>query len=127
MCEGETIISLHLKNLGLSGSIDVEALSQLRSLRTIRLVKNAFTGPIPEFNKLRGLRAIYLSNNQFSGEISDTYFGSMGKLREGVAESKQVYREHPKLIDATIQPSGIAFRRESVFRQNPGAEIPGCA
>ncbi|KAE8687577.1 Ubiquinone biosynthesis protein COQ9 [Hibiscus syriacus] len=82
MCVGETIIGLHLTNLGLSGSIDVEALSQLRSLRTIRLVKNAFTGPIPEFNKLGGLKAIYLSNNQFTGEIPDTYFGSMRKLKK---------------------------------------------
>ncbi|KAE8654632.1 Leucine-rich repeat protein kinase family protein, putative isoform 2 [Hibiscus syriacus] len=82
MCDDETIIGLHLTNLGLSGSIDVQALSQLHRLRTIRLVNNAFTGPIPEFNKLRGLKAIYLSNNQFTGEIPDKYFGSMGKLKK---------------------------------------------
>ncbi|KAE8687575.1 hypothetical protein F3Y22_tig00111013pilonHSYRG00162 [Hibiscus syriacus] len=64
MCEGETITGLHLANLGLSGSIDVEGLSQLRRLRTIRLVKNAFNGPIPEFNKLK-------EGNQFSGKIPE--------------------------------------------------------
>ncbi|KAK8660676.1 hypothetical protein V6N13_051591 [Hibiscus sabdariffa] len=82
VCDGETIIGLRLTNLGLTGSVDVEALTRLRSLRTISLVKNSFTGPIPEFNKLGALKAIYISNNQFSGEIPDTYFGSMGSLKK---------------------------------------------
>ncbi|KAK8535359.1 hypothetical protein V6N13_081497 [Hibiscus sabdariffa] len=82
MCDGETIIGLRLSKLGLTGSADVEALTQLRSLRTISLVKNSFTGPIPEFNKLGALKAIYISNNQFSGEIPNTYFGSMGSLKK---------------------------------------------
>ncbi|XVE70731.1 hypothetical protein DITRI_Ditri10aG0094400 [Diplodiscus trichospermus] len=82
MCSGETIIGLHLTGLRLSGSVDVQALLQLRGLRTISLVKNSFTGPIPEFNKLGALRAIYLSNNQFSGEIPNDYFTSMGSLKK---------------------------------------------
>ncbi|XVF35160.1 hypothetical protein REPUB_Repub18cG0121000 [Reevesia pubescens] len=82
MCSGETIIGIHLTGLRLSGSVDVQALLQLRGLRTISLIKNSFTGPIPEFNKLGALRAIYLSDNQFSGEIPNDYFGSMGSLRK---------------------------------------------
>ncbi|KAL4320094.1 hypothetical protein GQ457_18G001680 [Hibiscus cannabinus] len=82
VCNGETIIGLRLTNMSLTGSIDVGALTQLRGLRTISLVKNAFTGPIPEFNKLGALKAIYLSNNQFSGEIPNTFFGSMRSLKK---------------------------------------------
>ncbi|KAK8535362.1 hypothetical protein V6N13_081501 [Hibiscus sabdariffa] len=82
VCEGQTIIGLRLSNLGLTGSIDVGALTKLRDLRTISLVKNAFTGPIPEFNKLGALNEIYLSNNQFSGIIPNTYFASMGSLKK---------------------------------------------
>ncbi|XP_022756415.1 pollen receptor-like kinase 3 [Durio zibethinus] len=82
MCSGETIIGLHLTGLRLSGSVDVQALLQLRGLRTISLVRNSFTGPIPEFNKLGTLRAVYLSNNQFSGEIPNNYFTSMGSLKK---------------------------------------------
>ncbi|KAK8660672.1 hypothetical protein V6N13_051587 [Hibiscus sabdariffa] len=82
VCEGQTITGLRLSNLGLTGSIDVGALTKLRDLRTISLVKNSFTGPIPEFNKLGALNEIYLSNNQFSGEIPNTYFASMGSLKK---------------------------------------------
>ncbi|XP_022730401.1 pollen receptor-like kinase 3 [Durio zibethinus] len=82
MCSGETIIGLHLTGLHLSGTVDVQALLQLRGLRTISLVRNSFTGSIPEFNKLGALRAIYLSNNQFSGEIPNDYFASMGSLKK---------------------------------------------
>ncbi|KAH1131850.1 hypothetical protein J1N35_003228 [Gossypium stocksii] len=82
MCDGETIIGLHLTNLGLSGSVDVESLLKLRSLRTISLVKNMFEGSIPKLNKLGALRAIYLSNNQFTGEIPNDYFESMGSLKK---------------------------------------------
>ena len=82
MCSGETIIGLHLTGLRLSGLVDVQALLQLRGLRTISLVRNSFTGPIPEFNKLGALRALYLSQNQFSGEIPNDYFTSMGSLKK---------------------------------------------
>ncbi|XWS17513.1 hypothetical protein CRYUN_Cryun33cG0074200 [Craigia yunnanensis] len=82
VCSGETIIGLHLTGLRLSGLVDVQALLQLRGLRTISLVRNSFTGPIPEFNKLGALRAMYLSHNQFSGEIPNDYFTSMGSLKK---------------------------------------------
>ncbi|XVF88920.1 hypothetical protein PTKIN_Ptkin19aG0089700 [Pterospermum kingtungense] len=82
MCSGETIIGLHLTGLQLTGQIDVQALLQLRGLKTISLSKNTFTGPIPEFNKLVALRALYLSQNQFSGEIPKEFFQSMGSLRK---------------------------------------------
>ncbi|XP_021276602.1 pollen receptor-like kinase 3 [Herrania umbratica] len=82
MCSGQTIVGLHLTGLHLAGPVDVQALLQLRGLRTISLVRNSFTGPIPEFNKLGPLKAIYLSHNQFSGEIPNDYFASMGSLKK---------------------------------------------
>ncbi|GMH18118.1 hypothetical protein Nepgr_019959 [Nepenthes gracilis] len=75
------IIRLHLPAAGLSGDIDVNALSQIRSLRTISLINNSFAGPLPPFNKINGLRALYLSGNKFSGEIQPDLFSGLGSLR----------------------------------------------
>ncbi|KAK8581858.1 hypothetical protein V6N13_144853 [Hibiscus sabdariffa] len=69
MCNGEDIIGLHLTDLNLSGTIDVEFFRKLRYLRSISFARNSFTGPIPEFNKLNALKSLYLSHNQFSGDI----------------------------------------------------------
>ncbi|GMH16597.1 hypothetical protein Nepgr_018438 [Nepenthes gracilis] len=74
------IIHIHLPGMGLSGTIDVNALSQIRSLKTVSLINNSFTGPLPPFNKITGLKALYLriwiSFNKFSGKIPR----SLGKV-----------------------------------------------
>ncbi|KAJ8767291.1 hypothetical protein K2173_017335 [Erythroxylum novogranatense] len=82
VCFGGVITGLHLSGLGLSGTIDIGALQNLRSLRTISLVSNTFSGPIPEFNKLGALKSLLLSHNQFSGEIADNFFSSMSSLKK---------------------------------------------
>ena len=68
------VIRLHLQNLGLSGSIDIDALNDLKNLISFSISKNSFEGPLPPFNKLKGLKSIYLDSNEFSGEIPGDYF-----------------------------------------------------
>ncbi|XP_039066352.1 pollen receptor-like kinase 4 [Hibiscus syriacus] len=75
MCYRGIVTGLHLASFGLAGLVNVEILIKVRSLRTISLVNNTFTGLIPKFNRLRALKAIYLSNNMFTGLISDSYYG----------------------------------------------------
>ncbi|KAJ0709727.1 putative protein kinase RLK-Pelle-LRR-III family [Helianthus annuus] len=82
VCGNGIVTTLRLKSLNLSGEIDIFALSQLQGLRVINIVNNAFSGPIPEFNKLGALKAIYLSMNQFSGEIPSGYFAQMVSLKK---------------------------------------------
>ncbi|KAE8675975.1 Leucine-rich repeat protein kinase family protein, putative isoform 2 [Hibiscus syriacus] len=81
-CHGEDIIGLHLEDLHLSGTIDVQPLLQLHYLRSISLMRNSFAGPIPPFNKLGALKSLYLSHNQFNGEIPDDYFAHMKSLKK---------------------------------------------
>ncbi|KAE8714078.1 hypothetical protein F3Y22_tig00110201pilonHSYRG00202 [Hibiscus syriacus] len=45
-CHGEGIIGLHLVDLHLSGTVDVQPLLQLRYLRSISLMRNSFTASV---------------------------------------------------------------------------------
>ncbi|XP_044497580.1 pollen receptor-like kinase 3 [Mangifera indica] len=82
VCFEGSVTGIQINNLGLGGLINIDALVELPSLRTISIVNNSFSGQLPEFNRLSNLRAIYLSMNQFSGEIPTDYFGKMGGLRK---------------------------------------------
>ncbi|KAJ1418802.1 Protein kinase domain [Sesbania bispinosa] len=82
ICFNNIISSLHLTDLGLSGSIDIDSLIQIPSLRTISFVNNSFSGPMPPFNKLGALKAIYLSENQFSGPIPPDFFAHLASLKK---------------------------------------------
>lgn len=82
ICNKGVITGLHLSGLQLSGTIDVEALIQLPRLRTISLIDNKFTGPIPEFNKIGVLKALLLTRNQFFGDIPDDFFSTLTSLKK---------------------------------------------
>ncbi|KAE9609936.1 putative protein kinase RLK-Pelle-LRR-III family [Lupinus albus] len=82
ICNKNVITNLHLSDKGLSGKIDIEALMQIPSLRSISLINNKFSGPMPEFNKLGALKAIYLTKNQFSGPIPSDFFSGLGSLKK---------------------------------------------
>ena len=71
-----------MENLELSGSIDIDSLAGLTSLRTLSFMDNKFGGPFPEFKKLSALKSLYLSNNQFEGEIPMNAFEGMGWLKK---------------------------------------------
>ena len=72
-CENGRVSVLALEDMGLSGTIDVDALLELQALRVISFQNNSFSGPIPDFNRLGALKAIFLSRKQFSGEIPSNY------------------------------------------------------
>ncbi|KAJ8441138.1 hypothetical protein Cgig2_006967 [Carnegiea gigantea] len=82
LCYDSNVMGIRLHRLGISGRIDVEALSKLPSLRSISLEGNKFSGPIPEFNRLGALKALYLSDNQFSGPIPSDYFSKLEALKK---------------------------------------------
>lgn len=82
ICVNGLVSSLRLKNLGLSGKIDLESLSSLSTLRSVGFVSNSFSGPIPGFNRMVLLKGLYLSKNKFSGEIAADYFKPMAGLKK---------------------------------------------
>ncbi|KAJ9183721.1 hypothetical protein P3X46_007533 [Hevea brasiliensis] len=82
ICFDGFVTGLHLSDLSLSGTIDIEALQQLPGLRTISFANNSFSGPIPEFNKLGALKSLLLSHNEFSGEIPNDFFVPMSSLKK---------------------------------------------
>ncbi|GKV24706.1 hypothetical protein SLEP1_g34290 [Rubroshorea leprosula] len=82
MCAADTIIGLHLTDLDIAGKVDIDALLEIPGLRTLSLMNNEFSGPIPELNKLGSLKALYLSGNKFSGEIPSDFFKAMGSLKK---------------------------------------------
>ncbi|GJN08862.1 hypothetical protein PR202_ga26822 [Eleusine coracana subsp. coracana] len=69
------VLSLDLKNHGLSGSLP-DSFGNLTALKTIYLSGNKLSGSIPDLSGMRTLTALHLDGNQFSGTINP----SMEKL-----------------------------------------------
>ncbi|KAK5829995.1 pollen receptor-like kinase 3 [Gossypium arboreum] len=142
ICSGESIVGLHLTNLHLSGTVDVLPLLQLRDLRSISLMSNSFTGPIPDFNKLGALKSLYLSRNQFSGDIPSGYFSSMRSLKKVWLNENQFTGRIPESLmqlphllelhldgnqfDGTIPPlkTSNVLRSLNLTRNNLQGRIP---
>ncbi|XP_051136060.1 pollen receptor-like kinase 3 [Andrographis paniculata] len=82
LCENGVVSGLRLGQMGLSGSIDVDALASLPGLRSVAVMSNSFSGEIPGFNRIGALRGLYLSDNQFYGEIAPDYFSNMDGLKK---------------------------------------------
>ncbi|CAI0418997.1 unnamed protein product [Linum tenue] len=82
LCSNDMVTGIRLENLGLSGTIDVDALIEIAGLRTLSLGHNSFNGTIPGVNRLSYLKAVYLNGNQFSGEIPPDFFGKMVALKK---------------------------------------------
>ncbi|CAK8532060.1 unnamed protein product [Lathyrus sativus] len=82
ICFNNVITGLHLSDLGLSGTIDVEALAEIRGLRTISFINNSFSGPMPLFSKLGTIKSLLLTQNQFSGPIPPDFFGHLTSLKK---------------------------------------------
>lgn len=82
LCDKGIIWGLQLESMGLSGTIDVNALTGLSSLRTLSFMNNNFDGPVPEFKKLVALKSVYLSKNGFSGDVPENAFAGMIWLKK---------------------------------------------
>ncbi|KAJ8770851.1 hypothetical protein K2173_021766 [Erythroxylum novogranatense] len=81
LCHNNTIWGLQLENFGLTGTIDIDALVSIDTIRSLSFMNNKFDGSLPEFRRLGKLKALYLSNNRFGGEIPETIFQDMGSLK----------------------------------------------
>ncbi|KAA8534756.1 hypothetical protein F0562_029802 [Nyssa sinensis] len=81
-CLRGIVIGIHLAQLDLSGTINIDALQALPGLRAIGLEKNSFSGSMPEFSRLGNLKALFLTRNQFFGEIPNDFFSKMSSLKK---------------------------------------------
>jgi hypothetical protein len=93
-----TIDKLLLENMGLKGTIDIDILMQLPTLRTLSFMNNSFEGPMPEVKKLSSLRNLYLSNNNFSGKIDKDAFDGMSSLKEVYLAHNEFTGEIPRSL-----------------------------
>lgn len=82
ICFNGVITGLHLGGIGLAGTIDVDALSQLPGLRSVSFQSNNLSGPFPAIGSIRGLKSVFLQNNRFSGDIPADAFAGMSFLKK---------------------------------------------
>lgn len=82
ICFNNIVTGLHLSDLNLSGTIDVEALAEIHGLRTLSFVNNSFSGTIPSFNKLGPIKSLLLTQNHFSGPIPQNFFSTLSSLKK---------------------------------------------
>ncbi|XP_018467812.2 probable LRR receptor-like serine/threonine-protein kinase At4g31250 [Raphanus sativus] len=81
MCSAGVVYALRLENMSLAGTLDVQALGSMRSLRSVSFMRNRFEGPIPSgLGGLAFLVHLYLAHNRFSGEIDGGLFAGMKDL-----------------------------------------------
>lgn len=81
-CWQGKVRGLKLENMGLHGAVDVDSLLSLSSLRSISVMNNKLSGPLPEVRKLGALKSVYLSNNNFSGLVESDSFTGMAWLKK---------------------------------------------
>jgi uncharacterized membrane protein len=130
VCYNGLVTGLRLGGMGLFGKINVDALLELKGLRTISLMNNSFTGSIPELNRIGFLKAMYLSGNKFSGNIPQEYFQRMKSLKKvwlsnneftGVIPSSLT--EIPQLVELHLENNQFSgnipnFSRPSLVKIN---------
>ncbi|XP_061996380.1 pollen receptor-like kinase 3 [Rosa rugosa] len=80
--KGGIVQGLHLQKMGLSGTINIEALTQLKGIRALSFDDNNFAGSIPDFHTLGALKSLSITNNNFSGEIPKDFFAEMNSLKK---------------------------------------------
>ncbi|KAH7655384.1 Non-specific serine/threonine protein kinase protein, partial [Dioscorea alata] len=82
-CINGLVAALRLDNMNLTGNLNPSPLLNLRGLRSISLISNSLSGPLPDsFSSLTSLRALYLQGNQFSGPIPPDFFSKMTRLKK---------------------------------------------
>lgn len=101
LCHGGYVWGLQLENLELSGSLDIESLKGLKSLRSLSFMNNKLGGPFPEFKKLSALKSLYLSNNQFDVKIPNDAFDGMRWLKKLHLEQNNFVGEIPMSLAKT--------------------------
>ncbi|KAG6522144.1 pollen receptor-like kinase 3 [Zingiber officinale] len=83
ICLHGIITGLHLSDMGLSGTLSVNALFTFPALRSLSFVNNSLSGTLPaDLSRLHTLKAILLSRNKFSGPITADSFSGMTRLKK---------------------------------------------
>ncbi|KAF8100770.1 hypothetical protein N665_0218s0108 [Sinapis alba] len=95
LCDQGYVWGLRLENIELAGSLDIDALTGLKSLRSLSFMNNKLSGPFPKLKKLGALKSIYLSNNQFDVMIPKDAFDGMGWLKKIHLEQNKFNGEIP--------------------------------
>jgi hypothetical protein len=117
MCNRDGVHGLQLEGMGLSGVLDLRALTSLPGpgLRTLSFMDNDFAGPLPDVKALSGLRALFLSGNKFSGVIPADAFAGMGSLKKVVLSNNDFtgpipasLADAPRLLE--LQLNGNKFQ-----------------
>ncbi|XP_074570426.1 pollen receptor-like kinase 3 [Curcuma longa] len=116
ICVSGVVTGLRLAKLGLSGTVNVTALSHVKGLRSISLNDNKFSGPLPpDLSTLGSIKSLFLSHNAFSGEIPDGIFASMCSLKKLWLNDNQftgripssICNAHSKLIELRLEDNAF--------------------
>lgn len=127
VCSNGAVTDIRLGGFGISGQIDVDALLELSNLRSISIMSNNFSGPIPAFNRLGSLRAIYLSRNRFSGEIPSDYFANMGSLKKVYLSSNMFTGKIPSSLAQIPRLSELLLDNNQFSGTIPSIDQPTLA
>ncbi|KAG8388146.1 hypothetical protein BUALT_Bualt02G0095600 [Buddleja alternifolia] len=87
-CENNRVTVLRLPASSLFGTLPINTLSSLTSLRTLSLRFNHLSGPLPaDLSRLSQLRNLYLQGNHFSGPVPDFVFSIPSLVRLNLASN----------------------------------------
>lgn len=124
LCKNDIVFGLRLESLSLSGAIDVDALSRLKSLRVLSFSQNNFSGPIPPFNKLGALKALFLSGNSFSGQIPDYFFDPMNSLKKLYLDNNQFSGPIPSSLKEASALMELNLASNRFSGEIPSLDLP---
>ncbi|KAK8506358.1 hypothetical protein V6N13_016421 [Hibiscus sabdariffa] len=98
VCMNSSVLGLQLEDMGLSGTINVNALSGFPNLKSLSFMNNSFRGSMPDFRKLKELKSLYLSKNQFSGDIPANAFEGLIKMMKLYLSGNKFTGEVPSSV-----------------------------
>lgn len=124
VCYNGFVTGLRLGGMGLLGEIDVDALLELKALRTISLANNSFSGPIPQLNRIGFLKAMYLSGNKFSGDIPLDYFQRMRSLKKVWLSNNEFTGQIPPSLAEIPQLIELHLEKNQFSGSIPNLENP---
>ncbi|KAF9689809.1 hypothetical protein SADUNF_Sadunf01G0131200 [Salix dunnii] len=124
LCFDGIVTGLQLQNMGLSGTIDVDALATIQGLRSLSFAYNSFTGTIPQLNRLGYLKAMYLRGNQFSGEIPSDFFSKMKSLKRVWLSDNKFTGGIPPSLAEFPRPSELHLEKNQFSGTIPSIDQP---
>lgn len=77
-----TVLGLQLEDMQLTGTLRLDILTGIQSIRALSFSNNNFSGPIPDISIFGALKMLYLEHNQFKGPIPGDMFENMRSLKK---------------------------------------------